>query len=238
MIGYRKRSFTRAHRLLAALRVNLDDLGSLKSLQQLLFGETLRAEKKIRELKAELRGIQQTGGQGSAKRSNYLRNRIERVRQVAYVWRCFGDAIAFLYMDKFALKQSFYSTESQNPKQGSGFMLDKFGVPNEIALVEEALAHDIPALLVDLTNTIRHGDVCLMIGPDPHLIEVKTSKNLDNRGKRQKRALEKLRAFFETDNATDLRGFSHVRRVSFEGPGRTYVDELIHPEKSVVPPGY
>jgi hypothetical protein len=150
MLGYRKRSFKRAHELLAALRANPDDLGSLTSLQRLLFGETLRAEKKIRELKAELKGIQQSGGQGVPKRSNYLKDRIEKVRQVAYVWRCFGDAIAFLYMDKFAIKQSFYSTENTSPKQGSGFISDKIGLPNEIALLEEAIAHGIPALLVDL----------------------------------------------------------------------------------------
>jgi hypothetical protein len=88
------------------------------------------------------------------------------------------------------------------------------------------LAHDIPALLVDLTNTIRHGDVCLMIGPDPHLIEVKSSKGLNTRGKRQKRALEKLHSFFETDKAKELRGVRNVRRVSFESAERTYVDEL------------
>jgi hypothetical protein len=65
-----------------------------------------------------------------------------------------------------------------------------------------------------------------MVGSDPHLIEVKSSKGLNTRGKRQKRALEKLRSFFETDKARDLRGYSDVRRVSVEGSERTYVDEL------------
>jgi hypothetical protein len=41
----------------------------------------------------------------------------------------------------------------------------------------------VPALLVDLTNTIRHGDICLMGESDPCLIEMKASKNLDSRGK-------------------------------------------------------
>jgi hypothetical protein len=61
MLGYRKRSFTRAHELLTALRVNPEDLGSLTTLQRLLFSETLRTEGKIRELKAELKGVQETG---------------------------------------------------------------------------------------------------------------------------------------------------------------------------------
>jgi hypothetical protein len=226
MIGYRKRSFTRAHGLLAALRANQDDLVSLLAVQQLLFSEIVRTEKKIRALKAELKGIQQTGGHISLKRSHYLKTRIEKVRQVTYVWRCFGDALAFLYMDRFALKQSFYSTEKPTPKQEAGFMTDKLGLPNEIALLEECLEHGIPALLADLTNSIRHGDVCLMSGPDPLMIEVKSSKDLNRRGKRQKRALEKLRSFFETDKATELRGFANVRRASFEGIERAYVKEL------------
>ena len=133
---------------------------------------------------------------------------------------------AFLYMDKFVLKHCFYNTENFNPKQGSGFISDKIGVAHEIAFLEEALAQDIPALLVDLTNTIRYGDVCLMIGSDPRLIEVKSSKGFNNRGKRQKRALETLHSFFETDNATNFRCLSKVSWVLFEGSELAYIDEL------------
>jgi hypothetical protein len=161
MLGYRKKSFARAHSLLNTLRANLDDLDTLKSLQQLLFGEVVRTERKIRELKSELKNVIQAGGANAAKRSSGLRSRIEKVRQCAYVWRCFGDAIAFLYMDKFALKQCFYNVENGNPKQDAGFIADKSGLPNEIALLEFALQQHVPALLVDLTNTIRHGDICL-----------------------------------------------------------------------------
>ena len=49
---------------------------------------------------------------------------------------------------------------------------------NELVLLDSALKHNVPALLVDLTNTIRHGDVCLMGESDPYLIEAKASKNL------------------------------------------------------------
>src|SRR4051812_28883143 len=102
MLGYRKRSFARAHFLLEQLRANADNSAALRSLQALLLGELVRAEAKIRDLKGQLKGVQSAGG--DAKRSGYLRNRIERVRDVSYLWRCFGDAIAFLYMDKLALK--------------------------------------------------------------------------------------------------------------------------------------
>src|SRR5690349_22597770 len=112
MFGYRRHSFASVHNLLQALRANRDDLATLKELQKRLLREIIRAEKKIRELKAELRGLEGKSGSTAEKRSAYLRNRIEGFRQCAYIWRCFGDAIAFLYMDKFALKHCFYSTEN------------------------------------------------------------------------------------------------------------------------------
>jgi hypothetical protein len=227
MLGYRKRSFADAFGLLEALRANQEDLTSLKKLQQLLLREIVRTEKKIRELKAELKGIQKTRGNQVAKHSSYLKHRIEGYRQNAYIWRCFGDAIAFLYMDKHALKQVFFNIENPNPKNDAGFIMGKEGLAMEIAHLEYALEQKIPALLTDLTNTIRHGDICLMDGGDPHLIEVKAGKKLDKRGKKQKRNLEKLHKFFDEDKAEDLRGFKGpIQRQEYKTPERTYTAEI------------
>ena len=204
-----------------------DDLASLKSLQQLLFREIIRTEKKIRQHKAELRGVQENGGERAPKRSSYLKNRIEGYRECAYVWRCFGDAIAFLYMDKHALKQVFYNVDNLKPRNDAGFLAGKEGAANEIAYLEYALEKEVPALLTDLTNTIRHGDVCLMGRPDPYLIEVKTSGGLDRRGRRQRDNLEKLHKFFETDRAEGLRGLpGEIRRQEHQTPERNYVEEM------------
>jgi hypothetical protein len=212
--------------MLSALRSTPDDLDTLKRFQQLLFGEIIRTEQKIRKLKAELGSVLQGGGKKAAKRSSVLRTRIDKVRQCAYVWRCFGDAIAFSYMDKHALKQCFYDVDRPKVKQDAGFISDKAGVGNEIAWLEFVLHHNVPALLVDLTNTIRHGDICVMDGPDPYLIEVKTSNKLNQRGKRQKRQLAKLQSFFETDRAQGLRGAPEVRRQAFATPELAYTEEF------------
>jgi hypothetical protein len=226
MLGFRKHSFTRAHWLLQTLRTNLGDLATLKELQMLLLREIIRSEKKIRELKTEVRTTEGATNIAAARRTASLQNRIEGFRQCLYVWRCFGDAIAFLYMDKFALKQCFYSTENTNPKQKAGFILGKEGLANELVVLNSALEHKVPALLVDLTSTIRHGDICLMAESDPCLIEVKTSKNLNRRGRKQKRSLEKLRTFYETDKSEGLRGFPEVRRHLCELPEHTHVDQI------------
>ncbi len=226
MIGYRKHSFARAHSLLQALRIDLEDLTTLKELQKLLLHEVMRAEGKIRELKTEQRAVRGTEGSTVKKRPSYFEKRIELFRQCAFIWRCFGDAIAFLYMDRFALKQSFYSTENTNAKQDAGFIIGNEGLANELLLLDSALVHAVPALLVDLTNTIRHGDICLMGGSDPCLIEVKTSKKLNRRGKKQKRSLKKLHAFYETDMVEGFRGFPVLRRRAAEVPELTYVDQI------------
>src|ERR1700733_46919 len=226
MLGYRKRAFAHAHELLCTLRANLEDLDALRELQKLLLREVMRAEEKIRQLKSELRKITGAEDTATVKRLGYLNKRIEGFRQCAYVWRCFGDAIAFLYLDRFSLKQCFYSTETPNPKQDAGFILGKDGLANELALLESALEHSVPAILIDLTNTIRHGDVCLLGGPDPCLIEVKLSKKMNSRGKKQKRNLEKLRTFYETDKCTGLRGFPELQRRSHKMPEQTHIDVI------------
>ncbi len=227
MLGYRKRSFARAHGLLKSLLSNPDDLSTLRELQQLLVQEIIRTERKGREIRSDLKAIQRDGGIVGQERAGALRNRLENVRQVAYIWRCFGDAIAFSYMDKFALKQCFYSSHSTNPKQGAGFLLDKVGFASEIALVEMALQEKVPAILTDITTTIRYGDVCLMGGSDPYLIEVKSSKKkLDRRGKRQQKDLEHLRELFETDKVEMLRGMGPARRVAMEKAEINYIDQL------------
>jgi len=97
----------------------------------------------------------------------------------------------------------------------------------------------VPALLTDLTNTIRYGDVCIMVGADPILIEVKSSRNLDKRGKRQKRELEQLDQLFRTDKAENWRGMGSVRRVEFGGgEEKTYVDQLQLTISTAVQKGY
>ena len=81
--------------MLQALRANLEDFVTLRELQKLLLREIIQAEEKVRELKAELR-TRKGSINSVAERSSYLENRIEGFRQCTYIWRCFGDAIAFL----------------------------------------------------------------------------------------------------------------------------------------------
>lgn len=229
----RRRSFDRAHSLLEDLRKNRaaindaeraspDQLRPLRLLQSLLIKEIARAERKIRRSKAILKSLDAVAAPDLAEK---LEERIEFYRHLAYSWRCFGDAIAFMFLDKFALKHTYFNTHNLNPKQDAGFLVDKAGLVGELKILDRLINSGVPVILTDLTNTIRHGDVCLLIGSDPLLIEVKSGK-LDQRGKRQRKSIRQLMDFFDTDEAEGLRGLEKLRRVSSQTSEVTYVSVI------------
>ena len=189
-------------------------------LQKLLIREISRAERKIRRTKYFLKNAEREKDDDGIE---VLEGRIEEYRHLAYTWRCFGDAVAFLFMDKFALKHTFYNTKNISPRQDAGFMIDKSGSELEISILQSILDGGVPALLTDLTNSIRYGDVVCMIGPDPHIIEVKSGK-LDSRGKRQLKYIRQLNEFYATDEIENFRGFDKVKRIISDFDEVCYVD--------------
>lgn len=233
MVNRRRKSFAEAHALLGELRelhpairdnvyATPRQLQPLKSLQKLLVKEIIRAERKLRRSKAMLKTLDPAQAPEAI---ILLEERIEIYHHLAYIWRCFGDAVAFLFMDKFALKQAFFNTHNLSAKQDAGFLTDKEGLSVEWRVMEGFIARGIPALLNDLTNTIRHGDVCVMIGPDPHLIEVKSGK-LDSRGRRQRESIRQIMKFLETDETDALRGLGKLRRAEHVTSEMVYTDVM------------
>ena len=195
--------------MLRAIEHDRGDFVSLKNLQLLLIDEIKRAERRVRELKSEAR---QMATSATARKLKSLEKRTAAAQTLIFVWKCFGDGIAFIYLDKYALKHTYLSATNNNAKQTAGFLLDKSGFDSEWALLESAMSHGVPAILADLTNTIRHGDLCLLGASDPYLIEVKSSKTRNSRAKRQKQDLQILQEFYENDHSNRLRGMGSVYR--------------------------
>ena len=160
MLGYRRKSFRAAHAFLSKLRKDPDSINTVVELQRLLINEIVRAEEKISACKQELALLRATDKNDSRvqKRTAFLANRIEGYRQLNYIWRNFGDAIAFLYLDKFAIKQTYFNTANPYPKQDAGFIAGKVGLEKEIAVMEAAVAAGVPSLLVgpELGNFHQH----------------------------------------------------------------------------------
>ena len=216
----------RAHQLLRTLESDLENFTALKNLQMLIIAEIANCERKIPPIKSEMKRLGNPAKNTYQRRHRFLSTRLNSIRKCIYVWRSFGDAIAFIYMNKHALKHSYYNTENCKVKPQSGFLSGKDGLRQEWSVVEKFLDEGIPALLVDITNTIRHGDVCLMPDHDPFLIEVKSSKTKDRRRIRQIKRLKKLHEFYNNDEATEMRGLPMIRRASVDVEEVDYIKDL------------
>jgi len=97
---------------------------------------------------------------------------------------------------------------------------------NEIALVIDAMKKGVPAVLADITNTIRHGDVCLLGGSDRYLLEVKSSTNQNERVSRQNENIQKVHDYLAKDEGHDIRGAPFLRRVAIHKEEINYTKEF------------
>lgn len=236
MVGRRKKPFFEMVRLLRAIEADQDDFASIKALNLLVLKEILRAERKQDEHRAAQKELnrQLKTGRGSKEVSNALRTKIKRTagfidryaKQI-YIWKCCGDALAFIYLDKFAIKHAYYDTDRFAIKRGAGMIRGKEGLVGELTCLFSALEHRVPAVLSDITNTIRYGDVCLLGASDPAPIEVKSSPKQSSRGRRQAEKMERLRSFLKTDRAVGYRGApGETVRQAVSLPERTNVEAL------------
>ena len=175
--------------MLSTIRNEPADLKTLFDLQKLLIAEITLAERRVQENKA--RSNAERG-----KRSAYYEKRAQAHRQSIYYWKAFGDAIAFLYCDRFALKHLYYNTHDANVRQDGGFISGSTGFKQEFDTLQRLLDGGCPCVLCDLTNTIRYGDICVMVEDDPILIEVKSSGTKNRRRARQLSNMRTLREFY------------------------------------------
>jgi hypothetical protein len=220
---------------LRRLEEDLDNLDLLRSLQAVITRRIKVAERgakaakeQTQRLKSKLRGERPPKNVASALRRQIAASEETQnaYRYLTFIWRCFGDGIAFLYLDKYALKHVFFDTIDYNAKQEPGSLSGKAGLAVEWSFVKYVLAHHVPALLCDLTNTLRHGDVCILVGPDPLLVEVKSSTNTNERIARQIHSMGKLAKFFRDDEARDFRGIPHVVRTALSSSEQNYFAEI------------
>ncbi len=222
MISYYKKHILNLSDRLQNLEPQSDDFDALIETQLYILKCIVKTEENISRRKEELQMLKailrksRLGKKAAAetkKRIRHKETRIDEYKWLLYIWRCFGDGIAFKYLDKWSLKSMMYEHKSPEPKQSAGYISGKEGLYKEFALVLEARKRGVPALLTDLTNTIRHGDVCLLGASDPFVLEVKTSKNVNRRVGRQLEAIEKIHDYLENDAADNFRGLPELKRV-------------------------
>ena len=143
-------------------------------------------------------------------------------KQVIYFLKSYGDGIAFLYLDGFSLKHTYYKVEDYTVRERAGFITASKGFSFELAVARKLIKSGIPVLLCDLTNVIRYADICLLVDSDPQLVEVKSSENQNKRTMRQQRNLQELVGFYNKDAADEFRGKGRVIRQAMKSSPVTH----------------
>jgi hypothetical protein len=126
-----------------------------------------------------------------------LITRKQGYQDLSYLLRSIGDGLAFTIFDRYDLKPLAF-------KESPGSLRGKAGRRLELYLLNTALTHGQRAILCDLTNAIKYGDVCLVKFDLPFPIEVKTSRNENARTSRQIEKLGKMIKYLHTDEIEGL----------------------------------
>ena len=228
LIKYYKRRILTFKNKLDSIDAESSDLQPLLDFQSYLIKQIIRDEKRLKRRKDELvtlkRGLRDKGlGKKEAKAvKELIKRRKESIagnKYLLYLCRCFGDGLVFKFISKWNLKRFLYESDSAEIKQASGNIGGKDGLEQELALLIDAIKNNVPAVLCDLTNVIRHGDLCLLGASDPVVIEVKSSKNRNKRIERQLESIRKIHKYLE-DDVGEVGGVEGMQRVELHDEER------------------
>ena len=224
MLDRQTTHLAKAALLLHTIKADRDRLDLVLELQRLLIRRITQAERRVNHVNRAAANMRR-----SLSRDRLPRERAKRIkarikdcaetiaglRHQMFVWRCFGDGIAAAYQSKYALKHLYYGADYR-VKEDAGFMTGKVGFRREWKLLNMGIRMGVPVVLADVTNVIRHGDICALAGEDPMPIEVKSSKNRNSRTARQVGQLHELASFYANDGAEAFRGMGTVRRMELQ----------------------
>jgi hypothetical protein len=174
-------------------------------IQEDLLTRNARSEQTIRKLRISNAAIKRrltdrSNDRATARalKAQYQRNldRIADHRRLIEVLKSVGDSVAFIYGDRFDMKQL-------SQREPPGFLTGKKGARFERRILRKVFERDgFVAILNDLTNSLRHGDVTIYqpsnLDTVPVVVEAKSGP-IGSRGKRQMSKLEEVMSFLNTD---------------------------------------
>jgi hypothetical protein len=219
--------------------INADPDGShaeCLAVQETLLRKITYAERKItrlkrrcRELKAKLRNpdpaLRLNREQAAIIKEEISTAKFicDEYRRLTIVFREIGDCLAFTYLDKYNIKPMAF-------KEPPGFVSGKKGTRLERRCLRRAFAGGYLAILNDLTNCLRYGDLTIPVGGMPKLIELKSGKSSGEREDRQIEKMSRLSEYLTTDRVTDWYHPGVMTRLAFEQEEvnhRNQLNELI-----------
>lgn len=132
------------------------------------------------------------------------------------------DGIAFSIFNQSDLKMLCY-------KQSAGFIGGKTGIRKELEILSKVFDDDGVAILNDLTNAIRFGDITIYNNGLPNLVEIKTSNLKNKRIERQRAELEEKLHIINNDEIDNFLNLNKkFLRVYSSNPMIDYRQELIN----------
>ena len=172
--------FAKAGLLLRTIHEDNERLDLVLELQRFLIRRISAAEKRTRRLKRLIafRKKRLSADHKSSKlEAKSIKRKIAQCEQsildqrhLMFIWRCFGDGIAFSYQSKYSLKHLYYDGHYQ-VKADAGFMTAngrfKPGFRLEYRYLKLGMRMGVPVVMADLTNVVRHADICALGGPNP-----------------------------------------------------------------------
>lgn len=169
-------------------------------------------EKRIKHLRAEIRQLRGIlSGKGTVRlskaeaqqvkeRMQRHRQTIESYRDILYLFKSVGDALAFIYIPKWDIRPMAF-------KEDRGHVHGKVGLRHELWLLRKVFEMKGPlAILNDLTNSLRYGDLTIIFEGFSAPIEVKAVPRTSRRAKRQVAELKEMTCYLVEDRIDGLYG--------------------------------
>ncbi len=183
------------------------------NLQNQLIKKTIYIECQIKKKKSLLQkykfeksNLPQT--RQSKSRSKNLKQKIDLIKEniedynkILEILKKVGDGIAFNIFNKWDLKSTSF-------KQDAGFLSGKIGFKLERKIFNYLNKSGIVSVLNDLTTCLKYGDITLKhpVTLLPSIVEVKSSKNINDRVIRQQKEAENILKYLNIDKTDRLYG--------------------------------
>lgn len=215
MIGYYQKSLNYCANEIQVIRKGEGNINDrVLALQLFLIKRLTYVERKIRETKRSL-SLEIT-----PEIKAHISGKLEDYRSVRFLLRCTGDAIACIFLNRWDIKPQWY-------RQDAGFISGKRGLSRELEILKGLFKHGEVAVLNDVTNVLRFGDITHFHDGQFSTYEVKLSKSKSGRTARQKRKLKALHDYMRTDETTDLYKMDHkLTRKAGHASERDHLNEL------------
>ncbi len=206
---YYKRIGSLHEKLHALTRKPFEDNMGWLELQEDLLRLTISVESKILKEKQKKKGQKAILGDRNNRLSKEeagiakllvkrCEDKIEQYHSLLSIFKSFGDAMAFTFIDRFELKATTF-------REDAGFLINKKGSRLERKCFRAAYRMGGIAILNDLTNVLKYGDLTLVSEfRAAAYIEIKSGKRRNQRELRQRERMKKLVDFLNHDTPTDI----------------------------------